>query len=97
MPAVRYTASAEEDLLEIWLTIAESNLAAADNVLDIIHETAQLLAQHPLMGRERPELALRLRSFPTKTPYIVFYPPVEDGVIINRVLHHARDVEGPFF
>lgn len=37
MPSIRFTDSAEIDLLELWLTIAEENLVAADESLDSIH------------------------------------------------------------
>ena len=37
MPSIRFTDSAETDLLELWLTIAAENLAAADESLDLIH------------------------------------------------------------
>ncbi|NBO45027.1 MAG: hypothetical protein EBU87_10115 [Betaproteobacteria bacterium] len=33
-----------------------------------------------------------LRSWPTSTPYVLYYSPVPDGLIIVRVLHHARDI-----
>ncbi|MBI4808069.1 MAG: hypothetical protein HY799_03865 [Nitrosomonadales bacterium] len=36
MPRIRFTQSAETDLLELWVTIAEENLTAADEVLDVI-------------------------------------------------------------
>ena len=98
MPRVRYTQSAEADLLEFWLTIAEDNLAAADKSLDSIQSTVSLLAAQPEMGRVRPELADGLRSFSTRTPYIIFYVPDEDGwLLIVRVLHHARDIDAEYF
>jgi plasmid stabilization system protein ParE len=94
MARVRFTASAEKDLIDLWLFIAENNPPAADNTVDSIHRSAQLLAEQPMMGRARPELAAGLRSFPTQTPYILFHFPDEaGGIIVARVLHHARDVE----
>lgn len=89
---LRYTASAENDLLETWLYIAEDNLGAADRVVDTIDREARHLIDHPRMGRERPELAPGLRSWPTSTPYILFYFRDAKGIIVARVLHHARDV-----
>jgi plasmid stabilization system protein ParE len=97
MPRIRFTTSAEADLLELWLTIAEENLVAADESLDSIQATASLLATQPEMGRARPELADELRSFPTRTPYIIFYAPNQDGLLIVRVLHHARDIDADYF
>jgi toxin ParE1/3/4 len=97
MPLIRFTSSAESDLLELWLTIAEENPVAADESLDSIQSTVSLLATQPEMGRARPELAEGLRSFPTRTPYIIFYLQENDGVLIVRVLHHARDIGTDYF
>jgi len=97
MPRIRFTNSAETDLLELWLNIAEENLVAADESLDSIQATVSLLGAQPEMGRARPELADGLRSFPTRTPYIVFYLPDEDGLLVVRVLHHARDIDAEYF
>jgi len=36
MAGVRFTRSAETDLLELWLNIAKENLVAADESLDVI-------------------------------------------------------------
>ncbi len=94
MAKARFTASAEADLLDLWLYIAEDNPQAADNTVDSIYRSAQQLAGQPMMGRARPELAAGLRSFPTQTPYILFHLPDDDGgIIVVRVLHHARDIE----
>ena len=93
MAKARFTASAETDLIELWLFIAEDNPLAADNVVDAIYRSAQLLAEQPMMGRARPELATGLRSFPTQTPYILFHFPNDaGGIIVARILHHARDI-----
>ena len=45
------------------------------------------------MGRDRRELSPGIRSWPTSTPYILFYFPHEQGIVVARVLHHARDIE----
>lgn len=97
MPRIRFTNLAEADLLELWLTIAEENLVAADESLDTVQATAALLATQPEMGRARPELSGGLRSFPTRSPYIIFYLPEKDGLLVVRVLHHARDIDAEYF
>jgi len=89
---VRHSASAENDLLEIWLYVAEDSVDAADRLLDQIEIEARTLLMQPELGRTRNELAAGLRSWPTSTPYIVFYFVDDDGIVIARVLHHARDV-----
>lgn len=97
MPRIRFTASAEADLLELWLTIAEENLPAADKSLDSIQSTVAQLGRQSETGRQRPELADGLRSIPTRTPYIIFYLSNADGLLVVRVLHHARDIDADFF
>ncbi len=97
MPRIRFTLSAETDLLELWVTIAEENLTAADETLDVIQATAMILGAQPEMGRARPELAEGLRSLPTCTPYLIFYLPDDDGLLVVRVLHHARDIDAEYF
>lgn len=57
MGRIRFTRSAEADLLELWLTIAEENPVAADESLDSIQSTVSVLAGQQEMGRARPELA----------------------------------------
>lgn len=97
MHRIRFTNSAETDLLELWLHTAEENLVAADESLDSIHAAVSLLSTQPEMGRARQELADDLRSFPTRTPYIIFYVPDENGLLVVRVLHHARDIDAEYF
>lgn len=89
---VRHSASAENDLLEAWLYIAEDSIEAADRLLEQIEADARTLLMQPKMGRTRDELAAGLHSWPTSTPYILFYFADADGITIARVLHHARDV-----
>ena len=92
MTEVTKTVRAEQDLDEIWFYIALDNVEAADNLLDDIDSSCQLLAIQPRGGRLRPELAPALRSFPVGR-YVVFYRPQDAGIEIVRVLHSARDIE----
>ena len=73
--------------------VAEENPQAADQMLDVIEKGIKLLAQQPSMGRPRPELRTGLRSWPTSTPYVLYYATTTDGLNIIRVLHHARDIQ----
>lgn len=92
MTRIRHSASAESDLLEAWLYIAADSVVAADQLLDKIETETRTLLMQPEMGRKRDELAVGLRSWPTSTPYLVFYFADQSGITIARVLHHARDV-----
>jgi toxin ParE1/3/4 len=60
--AIRRSPKARADILDIWLYIAERNPAAADRVLDAIEHVCGLIAAQPLIGRERREIAPRIRS-----------------------------------
>ena len=91
MPRVLRTGRAELDLLDIWLYVAEYSVEAAEGLLDSINEKAHMLADSPLAGRSRDELAPGLRSFPTGS-YLIFYRVIPDGVEIVRVLHGSRDI-----
>ncbi len=89
---MKFTQSAQADLLEAWLYIAEENPAAADQILETIAHEAETLSTQPLMGSARSELAVGVRSWPTSTRYILFYLADNYGVTGLRVLHHASDV-----
>lgn len=82
---------AEDDLLEIWLYIAEGQPINADRYLDKLQEKAQRLAEFPDLGRDRPELARGLKSFPVDR-YNLYYSLTETKLILVRVLPGDRDV-----
>ena len=94
-PRLARSRQARADLAEIWRYIAADNPAAARRLLERIEAVARLLAERPLMGRPRPNLAPGLRSFPVGA-YVLYYRPVSAGIRIVRVLHGARDL-GRFF
>lgn len=95
MPVIQRTAQAEEDLIEIWIYIAQNNPGAADRVLDDIEQLFHALGDNPLMGRLRPDIAPELRYF-TVGNYLILYRTVPDGVRIVRVIHGARDLSHLF-
>jgi Plasmid stabilization system protein len=95
MAVIQLTAQAEEDLIELWLYIAQDNPAAADRVLDDIEERFHSLAENPLMGRLRPDIAPELRYF-VVGKYLILYRIVPDGIQIVRVIHGARDLPNLF-
>lgn len=92
MPRVIRTKQAEEDLIEIWLYIAEDNPAAANQQLDVLDAKSTLLAKHPRLGPARPDIAPDLRYFPVGS-YLLLYGVVSDGVEIIRVVHGARRLD----
>jgi toxin ParE1/3/4 len=92
---LRVSPEAEQDLLDIWLFIADDSPANADAFLDRLAAAAQRIADFSDLGRERPELAHELRSFPLDR-YVLFYRPTPAGIEVVRVLHGSRDVDRLF-
>jgi toxin ParE1/3/4 len=97
MASVLFARSAQTDLLQAWSFISEQSFEAADHVLDVIEKEAQTLALQPFMGRARPELSASIRCWPTSTSYNLYYIPEKSGVIVVRVLQHARDLQSRDF
>ena len=95
MSQYRISDAARSDLDEIWFYLAQDNPDAADRFVRVLVAWFPRLAAMPGMGRQREELAQRLRSFPT-AHYVIFYRPMENGVEIARVLHGARDFPSQF-
>jgi toxin ParE1/3/4 len=92
LPKVRYSRLARKDLLDIWRYIESRNSEAiADRVCDRINETCRLLAQHPRLGRARPEVAEGARSLVIER-WLAFYRLVPDGVQVVRIVDGARDL-----
>jgi toxin ParE1/3/4 len=95
-PPPQFAARAARELRAIrrWVA-AESGISTADQLIDRIMATAGLLAEHPQIGRERPELSRGLRSFAV-WPYVIFYRPAGGGARVLRVVHGHRDLDRAF-
>ena len=87
--------AAENDLLETWLYIAEDQPINADRYLDKLQQKAQKLAEFPDLGRDRPELAEGLKSFPVDR-YNLYDTVTEAKLILVRVLPGDRDITAIF-
>jgi toxin ParE1/3/4 len=92
-PPLRRTARAEQDLIEIWSYIALDNPRAADRLLDTLDAKSLALAQHPLMGMSRDDIAEGVRHFPVGN-YLILYRVKDDGVEIVRYVHGRRRLLG---
>ena len=88
----RLTRKAEEDARDIWLYIAEANVAAADKLIDRFTELFKLLAGNPGMGQSQEQHRPGLRCFPVGN-YFIFYRAIDDGIEVYRILHGARQLE----
>jgi toxin ParE1/3/4 len=72
MAIFQKTAQAEEDLIDIWLYIAQDNPAAADRLLDTLEEKGWLLAENPKLGQARPDIAEDFHHLPVGR-YLMLY------------------------
>ena len=88
---VRRTNRAESDIDDIWLWIAEDSIAAAEEFTDRVEAAENRLARYPEIGQARPDLAAGVRHWPI-APYPILYRAQDDGVLILRVVHGARDL-----
>jgi toxin ParE1/3/4 len=95
MPDIRRTAQAEEDLIDLWLYIAQDNPSAADRLLDEIEDKFVLLAAHPRLGPARPDIAPECRYFPVGR-YLILYRLIPDGIEVIRVVQGSRRLEDLF-
>ena len=93
MPARRLfrTADAIADLDGIWDYIARDNIAAADRLTDELSERFALILSSPEIGESQPLLADGNYRRITCGNFVVYYRPINEGVVIVRVLHGAQD------
>jgi toxin ParE1/3/4 len=87
-----FSPRAEQDLRDIWRSIAPDNEAAADALLIRILDKVDLAADHPHMGPPRPELSATARLL-VEGRYLIIYEPLSYGIFIVTVVHGARDLE----
>lgn len=95
MSLLQVSPQAEQDLLDIWLYIAEDSPVNADRFLDRIESTALRLAEFSDIGINRPELACDLKSFPLDR-YVLYYRDNAEGIELVRVLQGSRDINHLF-
>ena len=90
--------TAEDDLLETALFIAEDHPEAAQRFLDAAERAFDRLGEFPEIGSPRtsvdPSFAgLRLWPVPGFEKFRICYVPRHDHIDVLRVLHGARDSE----
>lgn len=95
MNSYRFSSDANTDIQEIVFYIFDLNPIAAHHFLNALEEACKLLAEHPLIGRQRSELGERVRSFPIGN-YLIFYIPALHGIDVVRVIYGGRDLPSAF-
>ena len=87
---VRWTSPAREQFVSAYEYIGEENPAAAVRTADQIWESTQLLARHPMAGREGRVTGTRELVI-SGTPFVVAYRIEKNEVRILAILHAARE------
>ena len=93
MAPIARTVRADQDLFEIWASIAADNPAAADRVLDAIEQRWLQLARYPFAGVARDDVAPGIRCLVVGL-YLTLYRVESDRIEIVRVLHGRRKIGG---
>ena len=83
---------AEQDMKEIWRSIARENEPAADALIYRMFDKFELASGQPRMGAARPELSHSARIL-IEGNYIAIYEPKPDGIFIVAVVYSKRNPE----
>jgi plasmid stabilization system protein ParE len=91
----KLTPEARFDLHSIWEFIARDNMDAADRVMERFETAFQLLARFPRKGHKRDDVHTSepVLFWPVGS-YVMVYRPEPKQVLIVRVFHGARDLDG---
>jgi len=85
--------AARADLRSIYRYIAADNPIRARSFVLQIRTRCTLFREHPLVGRDRSDLAPGLRSFPLGGNVIIAYRPTPAVVEIVRIFYGGQDYE----
>lgn len=91
MSRYKVAKEARQDLKEIYRHIFSANPSAAERLHDLFYDKFRILADNPLLGEKREDLAENLRMFTTGN-YVILYRPAKNGVEIIQIVHSARDL-----
>lgn len=90
-----FSRRAEADLEAIGDYIAEDNARRALSFVRNLRDRCRSIVQYPRAGPLRPALGKGIRMVVFRD-YLIFYRYSRRSVIIERILHGARDIEGLF-
>ncbi|MFA6123037.1 MAG: type II toxin-antitoxin system RelE/ParE family toxin [Sphingomonas sp.] len=92
MVRLRVSAGARRDLDRIGeVGVRDHGLAASAAYVEGFRRLFRLLREQPFAGQERVELGQGVRSLSYR-PHRILYRVEGDTVIIDRIIHQARDV-----
>ena len=89
---LRLTQAAKQDLADIWVEIIEArDERSADRMTRRILDICRMKAEFPETGQSREDIAPGIRSASNR-PYVIFFRPEEESILVLRILHGRRDV-----
>jgi toxin ParE1/3/4 len=86
---------AENDLEELWLSIAAENLSAANTFVGKLNRRIVELETMSKRGGSRPDIAPNARIL-VEGKYLILYHVLNEHVDIIRVIHGAMDLQTLF-
>lgn len=96
----RFTPAGKADLDELIAYLEEkSGIEMANRFIDAVEHTLELLMSSPGLGRRyrfKSGKTLEMRRFPLGEPFaewILFYTVTENDILVEQMLHGARDLE----
>lgn len=95
------TVLAEQDVVEIAEFLSKQGSQLAIRFLDAVEATYRLLAEVPDMGSRcrftSPHLRdIRIWHIAGFRNHLIYYREIDEGVLVVRVLHAARDSDAIF-
>ncbi len=97
MTRFKLSRKAAQDLKEIYqYGYREYGEKRADNYVDGLEKTFAVLADNPLLCRERFEFVPPVRIHPHNR-HLIVYVCKPDGILIVRLLHQRMDVQRHLF
>lgn len=92
MAEVRVSAAARRDLERISAEgVRDYGADASERHIEGFRRLFRLLRDHPFAGQDWPELELGVRTM-SHRPHCIVYRVEGDTVLIDRILHQARDI-----
>ena len=87
MTGYRLTKDAQSDLIEIRrYTVQEWGAAQSQKYLSELRKTIRVLAETPSLGKAKPEVGLKVLSFPYVS-HVIYYVVYEQQLVVFAVLH----------
>lgn len=91
MPRLRYSERSRADLDAIWEFIASECSRNATTVLGRLHAKIDQLRTQPLIGHQHRDLQRGVRCL-NRDGYLILHRYAAGVVLIDRIVHHSRDL-----